>query len=44
MIAMLGHPRLDMEVSNASIETAKSNDCRGMFRKDRDANSVLATM
>jgi len=43
MIAMLGHPELDTEVSDAGIETAESDDCKGMSKKDRDANGVLAT-
>ena len=42
MIAMLGHPELDTEVSDADMETAESDDCRGMSKKDRDANGVLA--
>ena len=42
MIAMLGHLELDTEVSDAGIETTESDDCRGMSKKDRDANSVLA--
>ena len=42
MIAMLGHSELDMEVSDAGIKTAESNDCRGMFKKNRDTNGVLA--
>jgi len=41
MIAMLGHSELDMEVSDAGIETTESNYCRGVSRKDRDANGVL---
>jgi len=44
MIAMLGHPELDMEVSDAGMETMESNDCRGVSKKDRDANGVLAVM
>jgi len=44
MIAMLGHSELDMEVSDADMETAESDDYRGVFKKDRDANGVLATM
>jgi len=43
MIAMLDHSELDMEVSDAGIETAESDDCRGMSGKDKDANSILAT-
>jgi len=44
MIAMLGRPELDTEVSDAGMETVESNDCRGMSKKDGDANSVLAAM
>jgi len=38
---MLGRSELDMEVSGAGMETAESNDCRGMSRNDRDANGML---
>ena len=41
MIAMLGHPELDTEVSDAGMETAESDDCRGVSKKDGDANGVL---
>ena len=44
MIAMLGCLELDMEVSDVGIETAESGDCRGVSKKDGDANGVLATM
>ena len=44
MIAMLGHLKLDIEVSDTGMETAESNDYRGVSRKDRDANGVLAAM
>ena len=44
IIAMLGHPELDTEVSDTGIETAESNDCRGVSKKDGDANGVLAAM
>ena len=44
MIAMLSCLELDMEVSDAGMETAESDDCRGMSNKDRDANSMLAAM
>ena len=43
MIAMLDCPELDTEVSDAGIETAESDDCRGLSKKDGDANGVLAT-
>ena len=42
MIVMLDHPRLDMEVSDAGMETAESDNYRGIFRKDRDTNGMLA--
>ena len=42
MIAMLGCLELDMEVSDVDMETAESDDCRGVSRKDGDANGVLA--
>ena len=42
MIAMLGRSELDMEVSDAGMETTESNDCRGVSKKDGDANGVLA--
>ena len=42
MIAMLDHLELDTEVSNAGMETVGSNDCKGMSRKNGDANGILA--
>ena len=36
IITMLGHSELDMEVLDTSMETVKSNDCKGMSRKDGD--------
>jgi len=42
MIAMLGRSELDMEVSDAGMETTESNDCRGMSKKNGDTNGVLA--
>ena len=42
MIAMLGHPEIDTEVSDAGMETAESDDCRGVSKKDGDTNDVLA--
>ena len=42
MIAMLDYSELDTEVSDAGMETAESNDCRGVSKKNRDANGVLA--
>ena len=43
MIAILGRPELDTEVSDAGMETAESDDCRGVSKKNGDANGVLAT-
>ena len=42
MIVMLGCLELDTEVSDAGMETAESDDCRGLSTKNRDANGVLA--
>jgi len=42
MIAMLGCSELDTEVSDASMETTESDDCRGVSKTDGDANGVLA--
>jgi len=39
---MLGCSELDTEVSNAGMETAESDDCREVSKKDGDANGVLA--
>ena len=44
IIAMSGRSELDTEVSDAGMETAESNDCRGVSKKDGDANGVLAAM
>jgi len=44
MIAMLGCLELDTEVSDADMKTAKSDDCRGISKKDGDTNGVLAAM
>ena len=42
IIVMLGHPELDMEVSDAGMEPMESDNCREVSKKDGDANSVLA--
>jgi len=42
MIAMLGHSEIDMEISDAGMETTDSDDCREMSRDNGDANGVLA--
>ena len=44
IIAMLGHPELDTEVLDIGMETAESDDYRGVSKKDRDANGVLAVI
>jgi len=33
-----------MKVSDVGMKTMESNDCRGIFRKDGDANGMLAAM
>jgi len=43
MIVVLGHLELDTEVSDAGMETAESDDCREVSKKDGDTNGVLAT-
>jgi len=42
MIAMLGYLELDIEVSDAGMETTESDDCRRLSKRDGDANGVLA--
>ena len=42
IIAMLGHSKLDMEVSDAGMRTAESNNCKGMSRSNENTNGVLA--
>ena len=44
MIVMLDRSELDMEISDAGMETAESDDCRGESKKDGDANGMLAAM
>jgi len=39
---MLGRSELDTEISDAGMETVESDDCRGVSKKDGDANGVLA--
>ena len=43
MIVILGCLELDTEISDAGMETVESDDCRGVSKKDRDTNGVLAT-
>jgi len=42
MIVMLGHLEVDMKVSDIGMETAKSDDCRGILTNNGDTNGVLA--
>ena len=44
IIMMLGCSELDTEILDVGMETAESSNCRGMFRKNRDANGILATI
>ena len=39
---MLGLSELNMKVLDAGMETVESDNCRGEFKKYRDANGVLA--
>jgi len=38
---MLGCSEIDMEISDADIETAKSDDCREMSGNNRNTNSLV---
>ena len=42
MIAMLGYSELDIEISDTGMKTMESNDYRGVSKKDRDVNGMLA--
>jgi len=44
MIAMLDRSKLDTEVSDTGMETAESDDCKELFKKNGDANGILAAM
>ena len=44
IIAMLDHLELDTEVSDTGMETAESDDCRGLSKRNGDTNGVLAVM
>ena len=39
---ILYYLEVDIEVSDMSIETMESNDCKKVLRDDRDANRMLA--
>jgi len=41
---MLGCLEIDIEVSDAGMKTADSDDCAEVSRDDRDTNSVLAAI
>ena len=42
IIAILDCSEIDMEVSDISMETAKSNGCREILRNNGDTNDILA--
>jgi len=44
IMVILGYLKIDLEVSDADMETAKFNDCRGMLGNNGDTNGVLATI
>ena len=41
---MSGHSELDIEVSDTGMETVEFNDCRGVSKKNGNANSMLAAI
>jgi len=43
MIVMLDCSEINMEISDASIETTRFNDCREVSENDSDTSSVLTT-
>ncbi len=44
MIAMLDHSELDMEVSDAGMETTESDNCRGVSKKTEMPMVVLGVI
>ena len=44
IITMLGRLELDTEVSDTGMETAESDDCRGLSKRNGDTNGILAVM
>jgi len=44
MITMLDCSEVDIEISDAGIETIESDDCKEVSENDRDVNGMLATM
>ena len=42
IIVMLGLLRLNMGISDASMKTMESNDCKELLKDDRDTNRMLA--
>ena len=42
MIAILGCSEIDIEVSDADMETVDSDDCREVSRDNEDTNDMLA--
>ena len=44
IIVMLDCLELNMEVSDAGMETVESSDCREISKNNGNTNSVLATM
>jgi len=41
---MLGHSEIDIEISDASIETTESNNYRRVSRDNENTNDILAMM
>ena len=44
IIVILGCLEIDIKISDASMETIESNDCKEVSRDDRNTNGMLAIM
>ena len=42
IITMLDYLKMDMEVSDTSMETTGTNNCRELLGDDKNTNSILA--
>ena len=42
MIAILSYLKTDIEVSDTGMETMEPNNCKGISRKNKNINGVLA--
>ena len=44
IIIMLGHSKIDIEVSDIGIETIEINNCRELLKDNKNTNGILATI